>query len=162
MFPRMNKILSLMLAGMMTLSSAAWTQEREDETTIDDLSVDMVRSAQDVTLSDFLWIKRPVVVFAESPADPRYVQQMQFLLDELEALDARDVVIITDTDPDARSSIRIKLRPRGFMLALIGKDGQVEQRKPLPWSVREITRAIDKMPLRQQEIDDRTDGLPRG
>lgn len=162
MFPRMNKILSLMLAGMMTLSSAAWTQEREDETTIDDLSVDMVRSAQDVTLSDFLWIKRPVVVFAESPADPRYVQQMQFLLDELEALDARDVVIITDTDPDARSSIRIKLRPRGFMLALIGKDGQVEQRKPLPWSVREISRAIDKMPLRQQEIDDRTDGLPRG
>lgn len=158
----MNKILSLMLAGMMTLSSAAWTQEREDETTIDDLSVDMVRSAQDVTLSDFLWIKRPVVVFAESPADPRYVQQMQFLLDELEALDARDVVIITDTDPDARSSVRIKLRPRGFMLALIGKDGQVEQRKPLPWSVREITRAIDKMPLRQQEIDDRTDGLPRG
>ncbi len=162
MFARMNKILSLMLAGMMTLSSAAWTQEREDETTIDDLSVDMVRSAQDVTLSDFLWIKRPVVVFAESPADPRYVQQMQFLLDELEALDARDVVIITDTDPDARSSIRTKLRPRGFMLALIGKDGQVEQRKPLPWSVREITRAIDKMPLRQQEIDDRTDGLPRG
>lgn len=158
----MNKILSLMLAGMMTLSSAAWTQEREDETTIDDLSVDMVRSAQDVTLSDFLWIKRPVVVFAESPADPRYVQQMQFLLEELEALDARDVVIITDTDPDARSSMRIKLRPRGFMLALIGKDGQVEQRKPLPWSVREITRAIDKMPLRQQEIDDRTDGLPRG
>lgn len=158
----MNKILSLMLAGMMTLSSAAWTQEREDETTIDDLSVDMVRSAQDVTLSDFLWIKRPVVVFAESPADPRYVQQMQFLRDELEALDARDVVIITDTNPDARSSVRIKLRPRGFMLALIGKDGQVEQRKPLPWSVREITRAIDKMPLRQQEIDDRTDGLPRG
>jgi hypothetical protein len=162
MFPRMNKILSLMLAGMMTLSSTACAQERENETTIDDLSVDMVRSAQDVTLSDFLWIKRPVVVFAESPADPRYVQQMQFLLDELEALDARDVVIITDTNPDARSSVRIKLRPRGFMLALIGKDGQVEQRKPLPWSVREITRAIDKMPLRQQEINDRTDGLPRG
>jgi hypothetical protein len=162
MFPRMNKILSLMLAGMMTLSSTAWAQERENETTIDDLSVDMVRSAQDVTLSDFLWIKRPVVVFAESPADPRYVQQMQFLLDELEALDARDVVIITDTNPDARSSVRIKLRPRGFMLALIGKDGQVEQRKPLPWSVRELSRAIDKMPLRQQEINDRTDGLPRG
>lgn len=158
----MNKILSLMLAGMMTLSSTAWAQERENETTIDDLSVDMVRSAQDVTLSDFLWIKRPVVVFAESPADPRYVQQMQFLLDELEALDARDVVIITDTNPDARSSVRIKLRPRGFMLALIGKDGQVEQRKPLPWSVRELSRAIDKMPLRQQEINDRTDGLPRG
>ena len=28
----------------------------------------------------------------------------------------------------------------------------IELRKPAPWSVREITRTIDKMPLRQQEI----------
>jgi hypothetical protein len=37
---------------------------------------------------------------------------------------------------------------------LIGKDGRVAQRKPSPWDVREIERAIDKMPLRQQEIRD--------
>jgi hypothetical protein len=77
-------------------------------------------------------------------------------------LDVRDVVIITDTDPAARSAVRTQLRPRGFMLAVIDKDGQVKQRKPLPWSVREISRAIDKMPTRQQEIQDRTEGLPRG
>ena len=66
----------------------------------------------------------------------------------------RDVVVFVDTDPKARSALRKKLRPRGFMLAIIGKDGQIKLRKPLPWDVRELTRSIDKMPLRRQEIDE--------
>jgi hypothetical protein len=40
-------------------------------------------------------------------------------------------------------------------LILIGKDGQVYLRKPLPWNVREISRSIDKLPQRQQEVRDR-------
>jgi hypothetical protein len=44
------------------------------------------------------------------------------------------------------------MRPRGFMLVLVDKEGQIELRKPFPWDVREITRSIDKMPLRQREI----------
>lgn len=51
--------------------------------------------------------------------------------------------------------MRQRLRPRGFMLVLIGKDGGVKLRKPVPWDVREISRSIDKFPLRQQEIRDR-------
>ena len=49
-------------------------------------------------------------------------------------------------------AIRAKLRPRGFSLVLIDKDGEAKLRKPLPWDVREITHAIDKFPLRRQEI----------
>lgn len=70
-------------------------------------------------------------------------------------LAVRDVIILTDTDPSAQSALRTRLRPRGFMMVLIGKDGQIELRKPQPWDIREITRSIDKMPLRQQEIEDR-------
>jgi len=40
---------------------------------------------------------------------------------------------------------------------LIGKDGGVKLRKPFPWSVRELSRSIDKMPMRQQELRDRRD-----
>jgi len=40
------------------------------------------------------------------------------------------------------------------MLVLIGKDGGVKLRKPFPWNVREISRVIDKMPMRRQEIND--------
>tara|TARA_R110002096_G_scaffold222842_1_gene411718 strand:+ start:557 stop:760 length:204 start_codon:yes stop_codon:yes gene_type:complete len=63
--------------------------------------------------------------------------------------------VITDTNPDTPSALRTALRPRGFMLAIIAKDGRTALRKPAPWDVREITRSIDKMPLRQQEIRDR-------
>ncbi len=161
MFRCMNKLLPAILA-VVVLGVPLTGHAQDAGTTVDDLSVDMIRSAEDVTLDEFLWIKRPIVVFADSPADPRYMQQMQYIMGDLQSLDARDVIILTDTDPSARSQARLALRPRGFMLAVIDKDGQVEQRKPLPWSVREISRAIDKMPTRQQEIQDRTEGLPRG
>jgi len=35
---------------------------------------------------------------------------------------------------------------------LIGKDGNVKLRKPFAWGMRELSRVIDKMPMRQQEI----------
>lgn len=107
-----------------------------------------------VPLSSLQWVARPVVVFADTPNDPRFVQQMEKLNDRPEALLERDVIVMTDTDPDARSELRQALRPRGFMLVLIGKDGQVQLRKPAPWDVRELTRVIDKMPIRQQEVRD--------
>ena len=120
-----------------------------------DVGEDMsLTDAIDTNRKDFLWLKRPVVVFADTPNDPAFQEQISLLQSRLDALETRDVVIITDTDPDARSEIRLKLRPRGFMLALIGKDGQVKLRKPFPWDVRELTRVIDKMPMRQREIRD--------
>lgn len=114
----------------------------------------LIRPAGDATLAQYEWIKRPIVVFAESPADPRFVQQMQFIESDLTSLVERDVVVLTDTDPATLSPLRRELRPRGFMLVVIAKDGTIIQRKPLPWSVREISRAIDKMPMRQQEVRD--------
>ncbi|MCE8468096.1 DUF4174 domain-containing protein, partial [Rhodovulum sulfidophilum] len=32
---------------------------------------------------------------------------------------------------------------------------EIKFRKPMPWNVREISRSIDKIPLRQQEVRDR-------
>jgi len=107
-----------------------------------------------LTLDMFKWIARPLVIFADSPADPRFIQQMEYIDDRFTDLTERDVVVIVDTDPAAKSAIREELRPRGFDLVLIGKDGLKYLRKPLPWDVREISRSIDKMPLRQQELKD--------
>jgi hypothetical protein len=108
--------------------------------------------AASVKLSDFLWQKRPVVVFADTPADPAFAEQMQLLESRWPELSERDVVVITDTDPAAETEVRQKLRPRGFALVLVGKDGTVALRKPFPWDVRELTRAIDKMPMRREEM----------
>ncbi|MDJ0859057.1 MAG: DUF4174 domain-containing protein [Dinoroseobacter sp.] len=140
----MKRLIPLVIAGFITATgvAAANDDNGKDLTPID---------GADVNLSDFLWVARPIVVFADTPADPRFVEQMELLAARPEELAARDVVIITDTDPAARSDLRRELRPRGFMLVVIGKDGN-RLRKPAPWNVREITRSIDKMPLRQEEI----------
>jgi len=112
----------------------------------------IVSDARDVDLDALKWVSRPVIVFADTPNDPRFIEQMELLLARPEELIERDVIIITDTDPDSPSPIRQELRPRGFMLVLIAMDGTVNLRKPFPWDVRELTRAIDKMPFRQEEL----------
>ncbi len=114
-----------------------------------------IQDGYDVDLDAFKWTHRPVVVFADSPADPRFHEQIAELMADVPALLTRDVIVFTDTDPTARSALRKKLRPRGFMLVLIGKDGSVALRKPLPWSVRELSRTIDKMPMRIREVEER-------
>lgn len=108
--------------------------------------------ADGVDLDAFLWLKRPVVVFANTPADPAFREQMDLLADLWPELAARDVVVVVDTDPAAMTAVRRKLRPRGFMLVVMDKDGSVALRKPSPWNVREISRTIDKMPSRREEM----------
>jgi hypothetical protein len=111
--------------------------------------------AADVTIEQFLWDRRPIVIFADTPNDPLLRRQMGWIEADLAALDERDVVVIVDTAPETRSAVRQRLRPRGFSLVLMDKDGEVKMRKPQPQTVREITRTIDRFPLRRQEMLER-------
>lgn len=129
-------------------------QETAQETVEAEEAVFSPVEAGEQQLDEFLWTHRPLVIFADSPNDPRFVEQMEFLAARFEDLITRDVVVITDTDPAANSPIREQLRPRGFMLVLLSKDGDIHLRKPTPWQVRELTRSVDKMPIRQQELRD--------
>jgi Domain of unknown function (DUF4174) len=115
----------------------------------------LIRPASQAALSDFLWLKRPVLVFADSPQDPNYIRQMELIERDATRLPAYDIVVITDTDPAARSEFRKRFRPRGFSLVMMDKDGITTLRKPLPWEVREITNAMDKFPTVRTEMLDR-------
>lgn len=141
----MKRLLPVVIATFFALPAlAAGTQS--------DTDVPLFTTMDQINLNELKWKKRPVVVFADSVNDPAFIAQMDFLhADEAELL-ARDVIVIVDTEPDVRSDLRLKMRPRGFMLVLVGKDGDVKIRKPFPWSVREISRSIDKMPIRKREI----------
>ncbi|WP_112321662.1 DUF4174 domain-containing protein [Oceanibium sediminis] len=105
------------------------------------------------SLAELKWVARPIVVFADAAADPRVARQLQWFEDRIDELEERDVVILVDTHPDEKTALRERFHPRDFMVVLVGKDGEVKYRKPDPVTVREIIRLIDRMPLRQQEIE---------
>jgi type II secretory pathway predicted ATPase ExeA len=107
------------------------------------------------TLDELRWVARPVVVFADSANDPRFLQQMRMLEEREEELEERLVVVLTDTQPAERGPLRQELRPRDFNLVLIDTDGTVVQRRPAPTSAREILNLIDRLPSRRQETGSR-------
>ncbi|KIX18988.1 DUF4174 domain-containing protein [Paracoccus sp. 228] len=122
-----------------------------DASPLDDGSPQVLDAAT-VDPDQFLWTARPVVIFADTADDPAFVDQVASLRRDGRALASRDVVLVLDSDPSANSVWRQQLRPQGFSLVLIDKDGQVKIRRPVPWDAREIGRAIDRLPLRRQEI----------
>jgi len=145
----MKPILAIVLSSFLPLALVTSIQAAEPE------SPKLVQPGEEADLASFLWHKRPIVVFADSAEDPRFKEQMNRLTSEAEALLERDVVVLTDTTPNPASALRKQLRPRGFMLVLVGKDGGVKLRKPHPWTVRELSRSIDKFQDRLQEVEDR-------
>ncbi|MCZ8336475.1 MAG: DUF4174 domain-containing protein [Rhodobacteraceae bacterium] len=139
----MRTLRTILVAALLPLASLAAAQETG--TLVPD-------QAADVVFADLLYVKRPIAIFADSPNDPNFIRQLELLARDPAALAARDVIVVVDTDPEARTEWRKKLRPRGFSMVLLDKDLKPVIRKPLPWEVREITNAIDKFPLRRQEI----------
>lgn len=158
----MKSLLILVLA--LSLPAAVWatdtTPQAEPEIIADAVVDETPEGLQfvDAALIDpteMLWVSRLLVVFANTENDPAYLQQLSLLQERAADLFERDVIVALDTDPSAATELRSRLRPRGFMLAIIDKDGEIKQRKPSPWSAREIIQAIDKFPLRRQEMLDR-------
>ncbi len=115
----------------------------------------LILDAADVDPDSFLWEFRIVAVMADSPNDPAFQSQMREIEARPEELLLRDVVVIVDSNRGSNSLLRQRLRPRGFMLAIIEKDGEVKQRRPAPRDVREIGDMIDRFPLRRQEMLER-------
>jgi hypothetical protein len=153
----MNKLFPIALVAVLATTGLSADEAVMEETVFDrwEANPTQIFEASEVTLAELRWLVRPVVIFADTPNDPRFSQQIEMLLADIDRLIERDVILITDTDPAANTSVRTALRPRGYALTVVDKDGRVLQRKPEPWSVRELTGSIDRTPLRQQEIEDR-------
>ena len=152
-------MLKRLIILCLCVAPAAWAVDASDadNNPVEQWLEDPTRifEAQEIDLDDFIWQARAIIVFADSSANPAFREQIELLTARSGELVERDVVVITDTDPAARSDLRIRFRPRGFVFAIVGKDGALKLRKPFPWDVREISRAIDKIPIRRQELRDR-------
>ena len=80
----MPKTLTLVFLSFLAALGVAGPAMSQDDLSRDEL----ILPGSSVKLEDFMWIKRPLVVFADSPADPRYVQQMEYITERLDDLDA--------------------------------------------------------------------------
>ena len=145
-------MLKTLLIAALVLAQPAWAQDDRPEGL-------RILDAAGIEPDSFLWQYRIVAVLADSPLDPAFARQMREIEDHPDDLFTRDVVVLIDSDRASNSALRQRLRPHGFMLAIIGKDGEIKQRRPAPRTVREIGEIIDRFPLRRQELLER---LPAG
>ena len=152
-------LLGLCLAAVSVAAAVAQTATPDDgaEIVTEDAAVAelLILDAAGIDPEQFLWDRRIVAVLAHSPNDPSFVQQLRDIRENPGDLLERDVVVLIDSDRSSDSLLRRMLRPRGFMLAIIEKDGEIKQRRPAPRDVREISAAIDHFPMRRQEILER-------
>lgn len=105
------------------------------------------------TLNQYQWHYRPVVIFAPSETEANYVQQMAMLKKTEAELADRDIIVLSDTAPATQGQLRAQLKPQGFEVVLIGKDGGMKLRQQTPVSSAVLLSTIDSMPMRKAEQD---------
>lgn len=120
-------------------------------------------------LSDYQWQHRILLVFAPSIDSSQYRQQMQAWQADVAGADDRDLKLVQilatgESQVDGRSlnsasAERLRQQfgftPEEFAVMLVGKDGTEKQRSQTPIDLAVLFRAIDAMPMRQQEMRSR-------
>jgi hypothetical protein len=119
-----------------------------------------------VSLDDYLWRNRLLILVAPDVADPAIEGVLETLKHHSYELADRHMLVIQlyenvqsvvdDRPITAQQSNRLRsdlgVGPAERLLLLIGKDGSVKRRAPLDTDVQEIFRQIDAMPMRREEI----------
>ena len=119
-----------------------------------------------VELGNYLWKKRPLLLFAPSPNSPMYRSVSDSLSAHLDQIQERHIVIIEvfenglvriDGKSDSRrtpESFRQQFSAKkGELTAiLVGKDGGRKLRQSGSLDLGKIFSLIDTMPMRQQEM----------
>lgn len=110
-------------------------------------------------LSSFRWEKR-LVIIVDTIKKNTYSNQIKLFTKSLEELEERDILLfyydgknLLDTS-GKNTDLHL---PEGMFqkdseLILIGKDGSIKMRSPLPIDPKEVFQTIDQMPMRRSEI----------
>lgn len=106
------------------------------------------------SLRHYLWQARPILIFAAED-DPRLAQQLALFQDASAALHDRDNVVVVD--PGGDTPLGLRFRPDGFTVILVGLDGGEKLRRQEVIDPRTLNALIDTMPMRQQELQQRSD-----
>lgn len=116
-------------------------------------------------LDNYQWKNRVVLVFAPSPEDEVYQEQLEHLSNDNELLE-RDLIVfhvfgkqggfadehrLTEED-SATLRKKFGLETSVFATVLVGKDGTEKVRWQRPVESAELYSVIDAMPMRQAEM----------
>lgn len=121
---------------------------------------------QDVTLQEFRWKYRVVVITAPAATDQTYREQLNALYEQDAGLIERDLRIISlfdtgcsrldDTPISAESAGRLREQlgagSHSFSVRLIGKDGGVKIHEQSVLPAEWLFAVIDGMPMRRREM----------
>ncbi len=117
-------------------------------------------------LSDYLWERRPLLLFAPTDGDPRLVETIGRIDASRCDFADRDMVLgvlvadgtstlggnVVDTDQTQRLFSQYGIGPNGFSVVLIGKDGGEKLRVNDVPDLAAIYAVIDGMPMRGREM----------
>ena len=131
-------------------------------------------SAMAYDLDRHAWQDRLLFLVAPELDDPGMQRQLQAAEHRREGVLDRDLRVFAlaletgelDGEPlgkDDVASLREQLRlaPYARALLLIGLDGGIKRRGPLQTSLDDVFLQIDGMPMRQQELRERSEGSAR-
>lgn len=117
-------------------------------------------------MEDYLWQKRPLLLFAPSSDDAQLLGAREILQEHMKGIKERDMVIwyvihhdkvviddaIRPHLPAKRFYEHYNVAADTFTMLLIGKDGEVKLQQEAIIPIEELFATIDAMPMRQQEI----------
>ena len=129
-------------------------------------------------------VARPLVVFAPSETDARFVQEVRELREQTGGLRERQVVVLAALEHEERGEWRHRLdarvwpkfgrgeqaaarsrfgvKPGSFAVVLVGKDGSEKLTQDGVLGFEQLRSAIDAMPMRRDEMKGRSARARKG
>lgn len=121
------------------------------------------------SMERYAWDNRPLLVFAPSPDDDHYQKQKRIVEEAMDGFRERDMVLIrvfSSEEGTSRAGDRtlssseagdlrdtFDVQPDAFSVLLVGKDTTVKRRSTEPVSAEALFQQIDRMPMRQREME---------
>jgi NADH dehydrogenase [ubiquinone] 1 alpha subcomplex assembly factor 1 len=132
------------------------------------LELDRIASyeaSEELSLSQFRWEKRLLVLSAPEQVDDELVKQLDEISHTADDFADRDMLLVTLLDEgqstagervlnrDEVTAMRndLDIGPGAFTLKLVGKDGSVKLSRTAATAMRDIYGLIDTMPMRRRE-----------
>jgi len=106
----------------------------------------------DEDLASYRWKNRVLVILAPSDNDPQLKEQRASAAASAAGYLERDLIVVTEIGVDGPIRRKFGIRQSDFQVLLIGKDGHSTLQWPKPVSSEVIFSAIDRMPMRRDEM----------